>query len=37
MVSQPNLTRLFDGKRAAFLLTKLGLIEILEDKEDNEK
>lgn len=37
VVSQPNPTKLFDGKRAAFLLTKLGLIEILEDKEDNEK
>lgn len=35
VVSQPKPTKLFDGKRAAFLLTKLGLIELLEEKESN--
>lgn len=34
IVSQPYPTKLFNGKRAAFLLTKLGLVELLEEKED---
>ena len=34
VVSQPYPTKLFNGKRAAFLLTKLGLVELLEERED---
>lgn len=33
VVSRPVSTKLFDGRRAAFLLTKMGLIELLEEKE----
>ncbi|MCI8977986.1 MAG: hypothetical protein HFI99_13300 [Lachnospiraceae bacterium] len=29
VVSQPKPTKLFNGRRAAFLLTKLGLVELL--------
>lgn len=35
ILSEPKPTKLFNGKRAAFLLTKLGLIELLEEKESN--
>ena len=34
VVSQPYPTKLFNGKRAAFLLTKLGLVELLQERED---
>ncbi len=34
VVSQPYPTKLFNGKRATFLLTKLGLVELLEERED---
>ena len=34
VVSQPKPTKLFNGRRAAFLLTKLGLVELLEERED---
>lgn len=33
VVSEPKPARLFDGARVAFLMTELGLIELLEKKE----